>query len=95
MKMTNFVSVQQEPRVKTKITISKPAGLIALIAALFIPSVHAAPTELFISEYIEGSSFNKAIETPVREHRGAESGKIFTPLNLIYMYIYSYITTIQ
>ena len=62
MKMTNFVSVQQEPRVKTKITISKPAGLIALIAALFIPNVHAAPTELFISEYIEGSSFNKAIE---------------------------------
>ena len=37
--------------------------LIALVPlALLVPSAGAAPTELFFSEYIEGSSNNKALE---------------------------------
>ena len=43
----------------------RPRGLlvIALVAlALLVPSAGAAPTELFFSEYIEGSSNNKALE---------------------------------
>ena len=62
MQMIKSFSAQQELRVKTKVKISKPAGVIALICALLTQSAYAAPTELFISEYIEGSSFNKAIE---------------------------------
>lgn len=40
--------------------------MFALLASLFNPigarQTYAAPTELFISEYIEGSSYNKALE---------------------------------
>ena len=62
MQMIKSFSAQQESRVKTKVKISKPAGLIALICALLTQSAYAAPTELFLSEYLEGSSSNKAIE---------------------------------
>lgn len=40
-------------------------GLVAAAALSIAPTLHSqgqAPTELFISEYIEGTSFNKAIE---------------------------------
>ena len=40
--------------------IMKTSALV--LAAILAQSANAAPTELFISEYIEGSSFNKAIE---------------------------------
>ena len=33
-----------------------------VLLALLVPSAGAAPTELFFSEYIEGSSNNKALE---------------------------------
>ena len=35
-------------------------GIVPFVAAA--PTASAAPTELFISEYVEGSSFNKAVE---------------------------------
>ncbi|HEV8581733.1 MAG TPA: lamin tail domain-containing protein [Thermoanaerobaculia bacterium] len=40
----------------------KAIGLIALAALGLVPALQAAPTELFFSEYIEGSSNNKALE---------------------------------
>jgi hypothetical protein len=62
MQINNSFSTHYVSRLKTKIKISKPARLLALICALVIQNAYAAPTELFMSEYIEGSSFNKAIE---------------------------------
>ncbi len=41
---------------------SRHAVASALMAALLPAVGHAAPTELFISEYVEGSSNNKAVE---------------------------------
>ena len=38
------------------------AGWLALAVGLFPPAVRAAPVELFISEYVEGSGSNKALE---------------------------------
>ncbi len=47
---------------------SRVAGVTAAVLALGVvpviaaPAASAAPTDLFISEYVEGSSFNKALE---------------------------------
>src|SRR5699024_6162792 len=44
--------------------LAAPIGLLSLASALLVaaPAAADAPTDLFISEYVEGSSFNKAIE---------------------------------
>jgi len=36
--------------------------LLTIPASFVLPASAAAPTELFFSEYIEGSSYNKALE---------------------------------
>ena len=46
-------------------TVTIAAGALLAVGMAAAPATAAAaatPTELFISEYIEGSSFNKAIE---------------------------------
>ncbi|HSK88403.1 MAG TPA: ExeM/NucH family extracellular endonuclease, partial [Anaerolineales bacterium] len=43
-------------------TFSAFTVLALMLVGLQVPRVNAAPTELFFSEYIEGSSFNKALE---------------------------------
>jgi predicted extracellular nuclease len=42
--------------------LSRILTLSALLAGAAQPALAAAPTELFLSEYVEGSSFNKAVE---------------------------------
>ncbi len=37
-------------------------GALTLLASLAVPAAAQPPTELFLSEYVEGSSFNKALE---------------------------------
>ncbi|HEY9494676.1 MAG TPA: hypothetical protein VIR15_07480, partial [Intrasporangium sp.] len=46
-------------RVAAVCAVALGVGLLPFVAA---PTAQAAPTELFFSEYIEGSSNNKALE---------------------------------